>query len=40
MPHGPTYGFSPDDKPDVWWEKADGSWLGFWTREWLDLLVS
>lgn len=25
-------------KPDVWWEKPDGSWLGFWPREWLDIL--
>ncbi len=38
MPHGPCYHFSPDDKPDYWWEKPDGSWLGFWTREWLDIL--
>ena len=38
MPHGPAYDFSPDEKPDVWWEKPDGGWLGFWTREWPDLL--
>ncbi len=38
MPHGPVYSFSPDEKPDVWWEKPDSSWLGFWTREWPDLL--
>jgi glycosyltransferase involved in cell wall biosynthesis len=38
MPHGPCYHFSPDDKPDYWWKKPDGSWLGFWTREWLDIL--
>ncbi len=38
MPHGPAYDFSPDEKPDVWWGKPDGSWLGFWTREWPDLL--
>jgi glycosyltransferase involved in cell wall biosynthesis len=38
MPHGPCYHFSPDEKPDYWWEKQDGSWLGFWTREWPDLL--
>lgn len=38
MPHGPAYDFSPDEKPDVWWEKLDGSWLGFWVREWPDLL--
>jgi len=38
MPHVPAYNFSPDEKPDVWWEKPDGSWLGFWPREWPDLL--
>ncbi len=38
MPHGPVYDFSPDEKPDVCWKKKDGSWLGFWPREWLDLL--
>jgi len=38
MPHGPCYHYSPDEKPDYWWEKPDGSWLGFWTREWPDLL--
>ena len=38
MPHGPAYDFSPDEKPDVWWEKPDGGLLGFWTREWPDLL--
>lgn len=38
MPHGPVYGFSPDEKPDVWWKKPDGNWLGFWKREWPDLL--
>lgn len=38
MPHGPCYHYSPDEKPDYWWEKPDRSWLGFWTREWPDLL--
>ncbi|MEE9169999.1 MAG: hypothetical protein V3U73_09535, partial [bacterium] len=38
MPHGPAYHYTPDEKPDVWWEKPDGSWLGFWSREWLDIL--
>ncbi len=38
MPHGPAYDFSPDEKPEVWWEKPDGRWLGFWPREWPDLL--
>lgn len=38
MPHGPAYHFSPHEKPDIFWEKSDGSWLGFWPREWADLL--
>ena len=38
MPHEPAYHYLPDEKPDFWWEKEDGSWLGFWTREWPDLL--
>ncbi len=38
MPHGPAYHFSPDEKPDVFWEKPDGSLVGFWAREWPDLL--
>jgi len=38
MPHGPAYHFLPNEKPDVCWEKPDGSWLGFWAQEWLDLL--
>jgi glycosyltransferase involved in cell wall biosynthesis len=38
MPHGPAYHFSPGEKPDIYWEKPDGSFLGLWTREWPDLL--
>jgi len=38
MPHGPAYHFSPDKKPDIYWKKPDGSFLGFWPREWLDRL--
>src|SRR5271157_4316321 len=38
MPHGPAYHFSPNEKPDIFWEKSDGSWLGFWPREWPNLL--
>jgi len=38
MPHGPPYHFSPDEKPDIYWEKPDGSLVGFWPREWLDFL--
>lgn len=38
MPHGPAYNFSPNQLPDVYWEKPDGSLIGFWAREWLDLL--
>lgn len=38
MPHGPAYHFSTDEKPDIYWEKPDGSFVGFWPREWLDFL--
>lgn len=38
MPHGPAYHYAPDGKPDVYWEKDDGQRVGFWTREWPDLL--
>lgn len=38
MPHGPAYQYSLDEKPDIYWEKADGSLVGFWPREWLDFL--
>lgn len=38
MPHGPAYDFSPDEKPDFYWEKPGGSILGFWKREWPDLI--
>ena len=38
MPQGPAYDFSPNKKPEVYWEKPDGSFVGFWPREWPDLL--
>lgn len=38
LPHGPAYHFSPHEKPDVAWQKPDGSWVGFWPREWPNLL--
>ena len=38
MPHGPAYHFAPRARPDVSWEKPDGTSVGFWTREWPDLL--
>lgn len=38
MPHGPAYHFEPDVRPDIAWEKPDGTWVGFWPREWPDLL--
>src|SRR5574337_1130066 len=37
--HNPPYAFASDhDRPDVAWEKPDGTWLGLWAREWPDLL--
>ena len=38
MPHGPAYEFAPGERPDVAWPRPDGSWVGFWGREWPDLL--
>ena len=38
MPHGPAYEFAPGERPDVSWVRPDGSWVGFWKREWPDLL--
>ena len=38
MPHGPAYEFAPGERPDVAWPRPDGSWVGFWRREWADLL--
>jgi glycosyltransferase involved in cell wall biosynthesis len=38
MPHGPAYEFEPGARPDVAWTRPDGSWVGFWKREWPDLL--
>jgi len=38
MPHGPAYSFSPNEKPEICWEKPDGNFVGFWPREWLDFL--
>ncbi len=37
--HSPPYAFGPaNERPDVYWEKSDGTCLGFWIREWPDLL--
>ncbi len=37
--HTPPYAFASDhERPDVVWEKPDGTWLGLWAREWPDLL--
>lgn len=38
MPHGPAYHYSSNKMPDVFWNKADGTVVGFWAREWLDVL--
>jgi glycosyltransferase involved in cell wall biosynthesis len=38
MPHGPAYEFAPGERPDVAWARPDGAWVGFWRREWPDLL--
>lgn len=38
MPHGPAYGYSPDEKPEIHWQNKEGNIIGFWPREWLDYL--
>lgn len=38
MPHGPAYHFAPHVCPDVFWGRPDGARVGFWAREWPDLL--
>lgn len=38
MPHGPPYHYAPGELPDVRWERPDGGVVGFWPREWLDIL--
>jgi len=38
IPQGPAYSFSPNEKPEIYWEKTDGSFVGIWPREWLNFL--
>lgn len=38
MPHGPSYNYAPDKMPEYYWTKPDGGVVGFWPREWLDVL--
>jgi glycosyltransferase involved in cell wall biosynthesis len=38
MPHGPPYQYAPGELPDVRWKRPDGEVVGFWPREWLDIL--
>lgn len=39
QPNCPPYEYlSSEERPEHYWEKPDGSWLGFWYREWPDLL--
>lgn len=38
MPHGPAYGYYKGARPEVAWDKPDGGVVGFWPREWMDLL--
>ena len=38
-PACPPYHFAEqDERPDVFWDKPDGTCVGFWTREWPDLM--
>lgn len=39
QPDSPPYEYlSSEERPEQYWEKPDGGWLGFWPREWPDLL--
>jgi len=38
MPHGPAYHYHPGGLPEVFWQKADGGIVGFWSNEWMDVL--
>jgi glycosyltransferase involved in cell wall biosynthesis len=38
MPHGPAYDYAADERPEIYWERNDGSFVGFWPREWLNIL--
>jgi len=39
QPNIPPYEYlSASERPEQFWKKPKGSWLGFWTREWPDLL--
>jgi glycosyltransferase involved in cell wall biosynthesis len=38
MPHGPAYGYYKGARPEIAWDKPGGEVVGFWPREWMDLL--
>jgi glycosyltransferase involved in cell wall biosynthesis len=38
MPHGPAYNYASYQEPPICWHKHDGTVVGFWPHEWLDIL--
>lgn len=38
MPHGPAYDYYKGAAPEVAWTRPDGRIVGFWPREWMDIL--
>jgi glycosyltransferase involved in cell wall biosynthesis len=38
MPHGPAYNYDSHQNPPICWHKHDGTVVGFWPHEWLDIL--
>lgn len=38
MPHGPAYAYYKGAAPEVAWTRPDGRAVGFWAREWMDVL--
>lgn len=38
MPHGPAYDYYKGAAPEAAWTRPDGRTVGFWAREWLDVL--
>lgn len=38
MPYGPAYDYYKGKEPEHKWTRPDGGTVGFWAREWMDLL--
>lgn len=38
MPHGPAYDYYKGEVPEIHWALPGGATVGFWSREWMDVL--